>query len=266
MWFVAIVVGALLVAVFRLTTRYHYGPRSRRLLAAEIAGSLLLGLGLSRWWLFVSATGVYFILAGLMVSVVVFILAALTTAEVLRKSRQRVFDERLFALQAQEQKLTAELNKANRMMQAEMRREEVAGSDARAQEGRLASDRQRIETWKHASGTARIRSLKIEEWEGEFRALDSAGLDARQTALEAERSGKLDPERVAQIEVLLALVNIARDSVLMASPVPVVPEPGVRDLVRRRRELEGELAGVRAELGNWQRRLAEFLAKEIVLD
>jgi hypothetical protein len=266
MWFVAIVVGALMVAVFRLTTRYRYGPRSRRLLTAEVAGSLLVGLGLSRWWLFASATGVYFILAGLAVSVVVFILAALTTAEVLRKNRQRVFDERLLGLQVQEQTLTTELNKANRMMQAETRREEVAGSDARARDGRLAADRQRIETWKHASGAARIRSLKIEEWEGEFQALDPAGLDARQAALEAERSGKPDPERGAQIEVLLALVNIARDSVRVTLPVPVVPEPGVRDLVRRRRELEDELVGVRAELGNWQRRLADFLAKEIVLD
>lgn len=268
MLFVALIVTAMLVGVFRLTTRYDYGPKSQRLLTVVYVASLGLGLLLARYYFFTTARGFYLLLAAAGLSIPVFVALAVLTVEVMRKGRQAAFDREIEALEARERELGRTVDAMDREMRDRMRRDEATVRSQRQQDAELAEDRRRVEAWKHEGGAARIRSIKIDEWSGEFRELGPDQLARRRCDLRAELADAPPADRRAQLEVMLALLRLAetRDSVEAAVEGARGERPEVVDLAQRRREAEGELARVRDQLAAWRGRLREFLAREIRLD
>lgn len=268
MWFLAIVVAGLLGATFRLTTRYQYGPKSQRLLLADLAGSIVVGLVLARYFFLAEATGVFLILGGLGIGVLVFVLAALVTVEVLRKARQHEFDTRLADLRGREQRVLAQLDGLNRDMRSELRRREEADQAGHARRQRLESHRDRVERWKHEGGAARIRSIKVEEWEQEFRALGAEARLERRAALEEELVAATDPERRSHLEAMLAVAALTDEGETSAAAPSDErgSDQGISAAADRRREAETELAATRTEMREWQQKLREFLAREIKLE
>ncbi len=268
MWFLAIVLAGLLVAIFRLTTRYQYGRKSQRLLLLDLAGSVVLGLALARYFFLPGATGVYLVLGGLGIGILVFIVAAVVTAEVLRKARQRVFDERLGQLRARELSLQRDLDTINRDMRAELRRREETDRAGQATEHRLRGRRERIERWKLEGGAARIRSIKVDEWDQEFRSLDPAARAARREGLEKELAQGPEPGRREHLEIMLDVLDLASEAAPAeaASEEPGTSDQVISSLARKRREIEAEMATTRSDLADAQRKLAEFLAREIALE
>lgn len=268
MWFIAIVLAALLLAILRLTSRYHYGRKSQRLLLVDLAGSLILGLALARFYFLSGAAEPYLALGGLGIGLLIFVFAALVTAELLRKAQQRVFDERLGALRGREQALLRELDNLNREMRSELRRREETEHTGQVRERQFEGHRERIERWKHEGGAVRIRSIKVEEWDREFRSLDAAGRADRRAALEKELALAQDSERRTHLEVMLAVAALAEEG-QGAAATP--SEAGLSDQTiatvgPKRRKVEADLAVTRSDLGDWQRRLTDFLAREIRLD
>lgn len=266
MWLIAAVFAGLLLATFRLTSRYEYGPKSRRLLKLDLLASLVAGYVLAHLVFFPDATGVYLALASAALALVAFVFLALATAEVLRKNQQRVYDERLADLRRREQVLLAEFEATNRQMRAELRRDELAESATRREQREIEEHRQRVEAWKREGGAARIRSVKVEEWENELRALDPGALAARRAAAEEELAASPDPERRAHLEVLLSLCVMVSSGFRAVEPDAKTLRDSVAGAAERRRKVEEELSHVRAAIAEWERRLSEFLSKEIVLE
>ncbi len=266
MWLVAIGLAALLLGVFRLTTRYEYGPKSRRLLSLDAVGSLVGGLALARG-VFPQTSGAYFYLAALGLALPLFVASAVVTVEVLRKGQQRAFDERLAALALREQALLRELDAVDRRVRAELQSRQEAERDGQDLELELEGHRRRVEAWKHGQGVARIRSVKVEEWKAELEGLDPEDLAARRSALEAELAQAADDERRSQLEVRLALAAlVAADRRTRAGAERIeASDQAISAAARKRRELEAELASVQAQAADWRRRLSEFLSKEINL-
>jgi len=271
LWFLAIVVVALLLAVFRLTTRYSYGPKTRRLLTVEAVLSLLFGLGLARWAVFPDAEGGALVLAAAALGLGVFVFAALGTVELLRKAKQRVYDDVLVRLKEREQSLELEVEKLERRVRAEASRREVAQGVTRARDRRAEGYRRAVEDWVRAGGAARIRTIKVEEWKAELRSMDPPALAARQRELEEQLGRAPDPERRAQLEAMLALTNLVLEQTQappgtaggQATPAAPDADASVED---RLRELREELERVRADSACWRRHLSDFLSREIDLD
>jgi len=268
-WFLAILLAGLLLAVFRLTTRYRFGPRSRRLVLADLAGSILAGLALAHYYLWPGAAGVYVVLGGLAVALGLFIPAALVTAELLRKKKQRVFDDKLAALQRREQELVSELERLACEVRAVLSRREQTARAERAETSGLEASRRLVERWKNEPGAARIRSIKVEEWTQEFRQLDAEGRAARRAALADELSAAEDADRRAQLEAMMAVLDLVEGSP-SAGREPSDrgggdPEGAFEELSRRKERLEADLEAARREIAEWRRRLADFLAREIEL-
>jgi len=268
MWFLALVVGALLFSVFRLTTRYFYGRKSQRLLLLDLAGSLVAGLALARFWFFTEAAGLYIPLAGLGIAVFLFVFSALAMAEILRKRQQRDYDGRLATLRTKEQAFLRDLESVTRQVRTELRRREEVEGAGRTREPDLEDYRDRVDRWQRGSGAARIRTIKVEEWDQEFRRMDSGELSARRTALDKELRETTDPERCSQLEAMLALAALVTGGG-EAGGVPSGSDGTdqvITDMAQRRRKTEAELAIIRADISEWQRRLSDFLSKEIRLD
>lgn len=267
MLFLALALAAMLTGVFRLTTRYEYGPKSQRLLTGVYAASLALGFVWAHYY-FTTATGFYLLLAAAGLSIPVFVGLAVLAVEVLRKQRQADFDREVESLEGRERQLVRVVDEMDREMRERLRRDAAAERSRRQRESDLSEDRERVETWKHEGGAARIRSIKIEEWESEFGKLGPDQLGPRRSELQAELSHTVDPDRRAQLEVMLSLLRLteSREGLEAAAESARSEHTGAMDVAQRRREAEAELARVRADLSQWRGRLREFLAREIRLD
>ncbi len=267
MWLVGMVIAALLLGTFRLTTRYEYGPRSRRLLGLALGASVAVGFLLADLWLFPDLSGGYLVLAAAGLTLPVFVVLALVVTELLRLRKQELFSREISALRAREMELEKTLEDVDRRVRNELRRREEAERAARTLARDLEVHRERVERWQREGGAARIRSIKVEEWERELRSLDPAGLRERRARLERELREVADPDRRAQLEVQMSLAVLAAsgDADRPRSVMRDV-EQAVSEAAKERREVEAELGRVRAELTLWQDRLREFLSKEIELD
>jgi hypothetical protein len=267
MWFLALMVGVLLLALLRLTTRYEYGPRSARALKLVLAASFVFSILLARYVLWAHLETFYLILAATAITLPIFVLAAAVTVEMLRKRKQSVYDQRLRELRSREQALLLEVETHTRQIRHQLRLREEAETAGEGQGQDLGPQRSKVETWKHEGGAARIRSLKIEEWEKDLRALDTTGLEERRRGLERELDAA-DPERRAQIEVQIALTHLVtreKESGAAAGESRRLKQDAAESSLQRR-SAEVALAAVRAEIAEAQRRLSEFLSKEIHLD
>ncbi|MEW6032997.1 MAG: hypothetical protein AB1645_09005 [Bacillota bacterium] len=268
MWLLALLFAGMLLATLRLTTRYEYGPRSVRRLRLVLAGSLVLAFAVARFFVFRNPEPFPLALATVGLTVPLFLFSALVVVELLRKEKQRVYDERLEKLKRREQALLAEVEETVLLTRRELRRQEELEASGRDGLRRLDDCRSQVEAWKREGGAARIRSLKVEEWEAEFRALDPRALDERRLALEAELQTAADPERRSQLKAMIAVARLVAGDDETEETVGESKriERSVADLARRRRAAEEALARVRNELREWRGRLADFLAKEIHLD
>jgi hypothetical protein len=266
-WFIAIVLAGFLLSVFRLTSRYGYGPKSRRLLLLNLAGSLIAGLALARVWLRSEAGGTYVSLGGLGIALPLFVFSSLAAVEILRKRKQRGYDENLSLLRARQQTLLLELESLTREARANFRRCEEVAREGIEVEGLLAECQERVTRWQRGGGAARIRTIKVEEWRQEFDALSPAALGTRRSALQTELEKETEPERRSQLEAMLALATITASGREAPGQTAGLPDhPAAAGLTGRRRVIEAELASLQADISQGQRRLSDFLAKEIRLD
>jgi len=266
-WFLAMVIAALLLATFRLTGRYGYGPRSRRLLGLVLAGSALAAFGLAYFFYDIRGT-LYLALATAGLTIPVFVFAALGVVEALRLSRQRVFGRHLESLRLEEEKVLQRLEVLDRRLRERLKEGEEADKTRRDREKELELYRRRVETWKCEGGAARIRSVKLEEWENELKALGREGLEARRREAEEELERAAEPERRSQLQVIIALCVLTAEADRLSEVATASDQVrrDVAELSEERRRAERELEDLRARMRSVRRRLEEFLSKEIVLD
>ena len=254
----------LLLAVLHLHSRYRYGPRSRAALAAEGAGGLVLAYwamrrlfpGLSPWAAAVLAP---------LAAAPVFLAAAVATVELWRWAKQAAFEREIARLEAEERRLSGSSEGAS----GRQRRPQGAGRTA-AGPG-VADSTRFLEEWQRRDGLARVRAVRLREWEEELERLSPEELRRRLAGIEAALRGRLPAE---EDDALRARWHATRLALLRrsageaggaeAEEMPSSPHqgPGAAGDRPARRELDQ----VREELARQRALREEFLSGRTALD
>jgi chromosome segregation ATPase len=273
----------VLVAAWRLNTRYEYSQKAGRALLALAAAAMVASV-LFNLWLFPGLNLLYLVLAVTGVFLPLYSVVALTVVEIWRKRKQAAFDTNLASLRQQEEQLLEAVSHWSQRMQiAEHKRQtlELVHQERLGDQRRI---REFLDRWEQGDGLTRVRSMKIQEWREAFAALSAADLEARREALrgqlrvlEAEAGDSASAngtpaaeisERVDQVRAQLSVASL-----LALRPVLGGPNEQLAALERQIDEAKAEqtaggqqMDAIRQELAEWERRRSEFLAERIVLD
>jgi hypothetical protein len=269
-WAGALVLLALILAADYIWTRFQHTGKSRRTLALEAAGSLAVAgvviFGLRQR---LDVAGLLWTLA---LALPLFLLAAVATVEVWRRRKLSAFDRIIRQLRRELQRQRDELDRVIWQLRDLERRARVPQATPAApvtREGEQVRLRRQVEAWQGAGGLARIRALKVAEWEEELAGLDAAGLQARRRQLEGELPGAVAERREAlQVQLALLRLHELRGSGAVEEPASAwsAADLGLEAARQRRSDGERELARLQAELEQWQRERAAFLRQRIPLD
>lgn len=274
MQFIIFMVAIVLVAAWRLSTRYKYSQKAQRILSLSAAGALLVSV-IFNMWLFPGLNLLYLVLAIAGVFLPVYSLVALAIVEAWRKRKQSLFDASITALREEEERILETITKNQQQVAlAEHKRLtlEQLHRDKLSEQRRISDF---LETWERGDGLARIRSIKIQEWREGFGALSRDALEQRRAELcaeleEIESKVGGEPGLQERVDQLRAQVSVA--SLAMLGETLAKPNTEIGGLERRlleansdKSEAERRLEGIRLQLADWERRRNEFLADQIVL-
>lgn len=282
-WAGALALLGLILATDYVLTRFQHTSKSRRTLALEGGGSLVFASALILVG-FRARVGVGTVLWILLLTVILFLVLAVTTVEVWRRRKLSAFDRIIRQLRRDLQKRRENLDRLIwQMRDLERRaRADAAPPPAAAPSGRLSREgeaarlKHQVESWEGAGGLARIRALKVGEWTEELEGMDAPAMSGRRHDLEEALHEAADERREA-IEVQLALLRLREIERAAAAVATETREPadgqaepestvGLEAARRRRGEEEREVARLQAELDQWQRERQAFLRQKIPLD
>lgn len=272
MQFVIFMIAVVLIAGWRLSTRYKYSHKAQRVLSLSAVGALVVSV-LFNLWLFPGLNLLYLTLAVVGVFLPVYSVIALAIVETWRKRKQSLFDASIAALRGEEEQILEIITRSQQQIAlAEHKRLtlEQLHRDKLSDQRRI---RDFLETWERGDGLARIRSIKIQEWQAGFAGLPREVLEQRRAGLcdqLEEMEAKAEPGLQERIDQLRAQVSVA--SLVLLGESLAQPNSELGGLERRldeakadKAEAERRLEGVRLQLSEWERRRSEFLADQIVL-
>lgn len=261
----------LILLVFgsaHLLTRYEYTRRSRRALLLCAVLGYLAGIAFV-YRTFPTLRGPWLFAWGAVVGLVFFVGLALLTVEVWRKLKQLDFDRQVAHFREREDACLVELRELERALEEKFRAYRGLEAAHRERVEDYRGLRRTVEEWQMAGGVARIRTLKVQDWEREFAALDPDALRERIRAIEAEgRAARDDPERRAQLRAQWSLARLALLGDAAGEPSRALEalEREITELQAAREARKSELEAVRREIEEWARRRQQFLQKRVVLD
>ncbi len=254
------------IGVLHLTTRYTYTKASRRALAGVVVVSLALAYWLARRYLAPDSPWFWPLVLGLGASL--FVLLAVAVVESWRLCKQREFDRQIAVLRAREYDLLEEIT----VLSDRVAVESAASRNLQAaQEQRYEKKlRSYVDEWQRAGGAARIRAVKVKDWEREFEGMGVQELKERRTRLQEQlKELPATPDEEEKRRQILAQLDLL-EYFLHHKEAPAAPRrpqaaSSLSELVRERQEKEAELEAVRRELAAWEQRKAEFLNRRIEL-
>lgn len=281
-----IFLSLLFLAANRINTKYYHSIRSLSVMGIEGAVSLCVAVVIS---VRTGTSGLALYLLTLAVAIPLFLAMATITLEIWRKLKQIEYDSALKALQRQEASCLEKIAELEGSIQllppgvrgfvGQERDSAGGGGQSGAGEGKSAQDRKRsletfLEEWQSAEGLARLRSLKLQEWEGDFNSLDSARLLQKVNELKRSLESHSDCEQLkAQVvlgELILLRRGLSAEARREDSPSPFAgrsaAQKDVRSIDREIAEMRVELERIRRELEDWRRRREEFSRGRIRLD
>ncbi|MEW6524114.1 MAG: hypothetical protein AB1445_11225 [Bacillota bacterium] len=261
-----ILVWLVIMGLVHMSTRYHHSRLSRRVLAVEAVFSWMLAAVYVQGHL--PLPPAWSVLASLPVALILYVALGVTTLELWRLKLQGSFDDQISRLEQKEGALLQELDLIRDQVHAEalrLRESEAQERTARDRCGRL---RHIVNQWQQEPGVARVRSLRVAEWEELYRAAGPGGREARQKELLAEgdaaRAAR-DFEREVQVNVELAIIELVALEQDRGIEVGSKGAGRVDRLLARQDEIASELASVRHELAGWRRKKGDFLSQGIKL-
>ena len=249
-----------------LLTRYKYTRRSRRALQVSAVGSGLLSYGFIR--LHWPELDILFVYAGSVVlALPTFVVLAIILVEIWRKAKQAEFDVSISSLR-------------NRINQLEERRfllrhqlQQLENQATRVQSGNprdLAEQEElkdRLDRWQQGGGMARIRSIKVEEWQRQFTALGQQELMEERKRLVEDHSarGRDDQDRL-QAQLLLVQLEILSRRLKEPNSMIHALDKKTDSISHELEQIEEQLPQYEQELDDWIGRRNYFLSRRIVLD
>jgi len=261
----ALGIWLLLAGAMRLYTRFEYTKKSLWGIYTCAAASLGLGLhvGTSRLGL----PPVFGVPVGLGMAAALFVALASALTQAWLSVKIARYDTTI------EQLFDREYVEKNRLEDA---RERVHGESLKrqgsAQRKRDMSERRAqlvstIDSWQQGGGIARVRSLKVEEWQKAYKAMDELSLARERDRLKAEAqaaSSRPDgQEQARQIRTELAVLDLT----VIERHMPAEDEsPDIEGLFREEARVKTSLEGIKTDLAEWRRKRSDFLRQKIRLD
>jgi len=260
--FVVMVTGAVYLFV-----RYQYTRKSLAALAAAFALAWFLSYLADRA-LLPTVTGGYLAVASLLTAMPFFVIFALIISETWRKVKQRDYDREVAALRAREAEIRERLVTISDRMAA--LKDQEATLQARMRQAADSAERLRaaVEEWQQGGGVARVRAIKVRDWQKEFASMDDASLDATVEKIQAQMAS-LPPEddRYLQLQAERNVAELERLSRQVQQPRRQQEEKDTKaaDLAVERNMLESELLELRGAIYRAEKRRAEYLSGRITL-
>ncbi|MDP2870984.1 MAG: hypothetical protein Q8P31_00345 [Bacillota bacterium] len=274
MQFVIFLIAIVLVAAWRLSTRYKYSQKAQRVLSLSAAGALVISV-IFNLWLFPGLNLLYLILAVAGVFLPVYSLIALAIVEAWRKRKQSLFDASIGALRSEEERILETITRNQQQLALAEHKRQTLEQLHREKLSDQRRIRDFLETWERGNGLARIRSIKIQEWREGFGGMSREDLEQRRAELcaqldETEVKMRDEPGLQERVEQLRAQVSVA--SLVLLGGTLAQPNSELGGLERKaneatadKAEAERRLEAIRLQLSDWERRRDEFLADQIVL-
>jgi len=267
LFFVAAVAVLLLVlAADHVKNRFQHTPRSRRVLRLEAVAAFALGVTAVSYLLHPQSL-VWICLWGLLVAVPIFVILAFVTVEVWCRKKQSKYDQQVGQLSREVTRLREEVQRLN------WRERDLAQRRGRVEDQRRerleeqAEIRRQLAHWERGGGLARLRTVKVRDWQEDFEALSTEELEERREELRSRVSESRSEERDqlrAQLNVV-ELIILGRE---LGGPDrgETQVDSQLSELRHNRQDIEQELAVMEQELEEWRRRKQQFLVDKIKLD
>ena len=262
-----VLVVPTILGVNHLATRYKYTAKSRRaLLAVGLLSFLLPFIFIEYHFPLLELSLV--IAASLAAGLPTFALLGVITVELWRKRKQADYDHAISVLARRRTALQERiftLDQRQEIVQYRQAEAESRDPETLSKERKL---REKLEAWQQAGGMARIRTIKVTEWQEAATRLSPEELAQHQVDLKGEVAAESDPDRISHLQAQLAVVELE-----LAGRGQTTPETELRDLAKNGEELkidrkaaETELAHIKEEMAEWERRRAHFLSQQVLLD
>lgn len=269
----ALLLGVLL-GLDHVRNRFEHGPRSRRVLAVEAILSYFLALYITirllPWPAHLSAP------LAVAVALPLFTLMAVVTVEAWRMSRQQEFDAHIARIEREITDVMEKRDEVQRQLIEARRNQSKNETQASSQVFRRRQLRSRVDDWAQEGGLARIRSLKLEDWQRDLENSEPGEIRSRIENLEDQArraSDGGDSERVEQARVQMALAELQLMGSGQAGPKsPSGPgddvdiDKKVDDLTQRAEEYQARMQELEEELAEWRGKKRFFLDQKLRLD
>lgn len=260
-------VWLVIMGLAHLLTRFEHSAHSRRVLGAMVIVAWVLAMVTINSWFSLSlgwSLALTFVLF-----LPIFTGLGVGVCELWRFRLQSTFDRQLERLEQEEAELLGRLDDIRTSVHHEALRLRESETHSRKTEDDAEKYRVVIEKWQQGEGVARIRSLRVSEWEEQYRSCSSTELmhkaeELLQVAAEARRQG--DDDRAELTNVELAVVRLCASE--QAEPEDAEPTSGaqrVDRLLNQQEQVNRQLEQLRGEISEWKGRKQDFLAHKIKL-
>jgi len=189
----------------------------------------------------------------------IYVGLALATVEVWKYSKVSEFERQISRLEERESSLLERLEEIKTLMSQYRVKEQENNSIRRARASEAESSRKYLDMWLREGGAARIRALKIEEWEKEFSAMDVEEIRSRlgelETQLESLKDRPGEEDRSNQVRAqkelarchLLGRPDASEDGLLAIASC-------LKGLVEEENMVKSRLRELREEISEWKKR------------
>jgi len=253
-------------AADHVLNRYMHSRKSLAVLGTEAGVCLAVGLILA---FRLAAVAWYFQLAiAVLIALPLCTVATLITVEVWRLVKQGEYDAylnelrgKLQELQEQSDRLTWDINRLERQKEILEKEHNTGLGEQRALEAL-------IQSWQQGEGLARIRALRVEEWQRNFEQMSQAELTERRASLRSIVAAETDEEARNAAEVESALVSLALLDRRLSDPNRNLRriQDELQRMRARKEKLREEGQELDREIRRWLREKSVFVNQKITLD
>jgi hypothetical protein len=265
---VALAIWLLIVGSQRLLNQVDYTRKSKAGLFLCGAASLAVGIYVATR--VVELPALFSFPIGGLAACALFIILSNAMVEAWRYSKLTVFDHEIDQLLERVDKLKSRLDNAKDKVLDESLRHRTDNQRRNDMVLRLEQLQQSVDSWQQGGGVTRIRTIKVEEWRSQYKAMSEIELAASRKALKADLQNTTvstdtdSLERERQLKAQMAVLDIeVIDRHMFEHEAPAEP---AKHVFVDSEQIKRELETARGDLELWRRKRAEFLAARIKLD
>lgn len=260
----------LVLAAEHVLNRYVHTRNSKRVLSAETGLGIILGVLLSVYFW---PEGPFYavVLTAMGLSFAIVVLLTLATVEFWRTRKQKAYDQEIRGLRKELDDCRADLEKFSFKIRELENKKSLIERRNQEELAKQSSLLDQVEGWKQGEGLARVRSVKVEDWQNELKILSLEALEEREkevNRLLIEATELADSERHQQLVTQLNLIRLEAIKRKLDEPNRQIRELQ-KEIFEVSSKLEWkhkELKVIEENLQHWKELKKQFLRERVRLD